>query len=343
MLLFKKPKINTSFILSNVADLLLTNPTKRNSESDEIGIELEVESESVTNLVSSFEQLKATGCDYWTMKDDGSLRNGKEFVFTKALNRVDATKAIEAFFKVFKENNNALKNSERCSSHMHLNFQHMSMLQVYNFKTLFYMLELPFFNKFAPERIGSSWCTPMFDCPDIAMGYAAAAKEGVYKCATQGSRYTALNVQAIPQHGSLECRMLGESSSKEKPLQWMGVLLELYDYVKANPRLTPTDILMTDDFVSFTRSTFPKTWEALKDLKDIEKLLNFGVYAVQDFAYAVDWTEAKTASAPAKPRKVDPDRVQTSPTLVLQTNWANAIAEAFPNSVVAGYVADNSF
>ena len=298
--MFTKAKVDTTFALAKVADLVMTRG-QRNAEDDEVGVELELEG---GNLEEAFNHLRSTGCDFFLMKGDGSLRNGMEFVFTKALNRVQAKKGIQDFFKVFHEKA-TINNSERCSTHMHFNFQHRTVMQVYSFLTLFYMLELPFFQKFAPERVGNNYCLPLFECPTIGVNYAKNLKEGVFRHGVQ-HRYTAMNVASLPQYGSLECRMLGGSDSADKPIQWMEVVLELYDYVKNNPRMTPADIMAQKDFTEFVKNTFPTVWTAIKDIKDVERLIEFGTYSVQDFVYAVDWTEAKTAKDPGKVRKVDP-------------------------------------
>lgn len=285
-----KPKVNTDYVLANVGTTLYKKP--KAALADELGVELEIEGD---NFEEAYTKLQATGCDYWLMKTDGSLQNGNEFVFNKPLNRADATKAITDFYKVFNEHA-VIRNSQRCSTHMHLNFQHMSILQVYSFLSLFYVFEYAFFKKFAPERMGNGYCMPLYD-------YGLTAK--THKKNLLGNkfsspqRYQSLNTQALTQYGSIECRMLGESSNAEKPLQWMNILLELYDYIKNNPLLTPAEILVVDNFPEFTEANLPKTWEAIKDMANLNSVLQFGVDSVQEFAFTVDWNPCKTASAPA--------------------------------------------
>lgn len=318
----KKPKVDTSWALANVYDVVVKKPRTKNATTDELGIEFELEGENLRNIVPA---LNAKGCDYWGAHMDGSLRSGGlEFTFNKALNRVDARKAIQDFWSVAAEKAK-VENSERCSTHMHLNFQHMSIMQVYSFLTLFYMLELPFFQRFAPERIGNGYCMPMFECSTIAQNFARNVREGVMRHGMKGSeRYCALNVASLSEHGSLECRMLGESSNADKPLEWMDILLELYDYVKNNPRMTPEEILNSFQvgYSDFTQQHFPKAWEAIKDVKNVEKLLQFGVYAVQDFVYAVDWQVTKEAEPPTASRSVDPSRKPVAITLGDETDDA---------------------
>ncbi len=307
----KKPKVDTSWVLGNVYDVCVTNKRRvtKTAETDEVGTEFELEGEGLSDVTT---KLLTKGCDYWTGKPDGSLgRGGREFTFTKPLHRDNAKKAINDLFATL-ATDAKVKNSDRCSTHMHLNFQHMTLMQVYNYLTLFYMLELPFFKVFAPERVGNGYCMPMFECSTIAQNFGRNLREGVMKHGMDSSqRYCALNVAALSEFGSLECRMLGASDNPDKPITWMEILLELYDYVKNNPRLTPEEIITSfqTDYTGFTRSTFPKVWQAIGHLDDVEKLIQFGVYAVQDFVYAVDWKEAKTAEAPTKSRTVDPTRV----------------------------------
>lgn len=321
MFTIKKPKVDTNWALGQVYDLVVSGEdygaakVPKNAETDEVGIEFELEGENLKDVVPA---LKSKGCDFWSVHLDGSLRNGGlEFTFTKALNREHAKKAMTDFWSAANEKAK-VKNSDRCSTHMHLNFQHMTIMQVYSFLTLFYMLELPFFKVFAPERVGNGYCMPMFECPTIGQNFGRNLREGVMKYGMNGSeRYCALNVASLRKHGSIECRMLGASESAEKPTQWMEILLELYDYVKANPRVTPEELLNNfrasdDAYTSFTQATFPKVWAAIEHLKDVSSLIKFGVFAVQDFVYAVDWTPTKTATPPKKARAVNPDKMPVS-------------------------------
>lgn len=313
--MFKKEKVNASWALSNVYDVVVKKPKTKTAATEELGVELELEG-SLNNIRS---QLLAKGCDYFNQHYDGSLASGGlEFTFKKPLNRADARKGITDFFAVAKEHAE-IKNSDRCSTHMHLNFQHMSIMQVYNYLTLFYLYELAFFEKFAPERMGNGYCQPLFDCAAISQNFGKNLREGVMKYGMSGSqRYCALNVAALPEHGSLECRMLGESSNAEKPLAWMDILLELYDYVKNNPRMTPEEILSSFEvqgYLAFTRSTFPKCYDAIHTLKGVENMLASGVLAVQYFVYAVDWSSTKDATPPTYSRSVDATRVNSSSAL----------------------------
>ena len=298
--MFIQTKAKPDFMLAKVQDLTLTSVSKKRQAEEELGVELEIEG---TKLSTAYQKLLDTGCDYWNQGTDGSLQDGYEYTFKQPFNRAIAKKALEAFFKVFKEHAQ-ISNSSRCSTHIHLNFQHMSMMQVYTFKTLFSIFEWPLFEKFAPERLHNNYCTPTFRVAKYAKATGESLKQGKFN-PTQ--KYRALNDSPLSSYGSLECRMLGGSDNAEKPLEWIAILLELYDYVRDNPRLTPADILDRDDFTDFVKTAFPKIWAALSTLQNIDKMLTFGLNAVQDYAYAVDWTEMKTAEPPKNVRKVNPE------------------------------------
>ena len=307
--MWAKRKVDTNHILGSVKDLLLADGNRRNSETDEIGMEFELEGEE---LDKAYHKLPSK---VWTHKTDGSLdETGREFTFNKALNRKDAEKFVTEFFDVFGKEAK-IDNSDRCSTHMHLNFQHRSILQVYSFLTLFYVYEQALFKKFAPERMeGNSqrWCKAetLGDSHQNSRikEYKKNLQNGVFN---NSDRYYAMNTEALFRYGSIECRMLGGSSDAKKPLEWMNILLELYDYIKNNPRLTPSEIICNaEDWMEFTEKNFPKIWEAIKDLDGLKDMLQNGADMVQEYAFAVDWTPAKTAEPPKKARKVDPYRAQ---------------------------------
>ncbi len=300
--MFMKPKVDTNFALASVKDLTLGKGGKRNLETDEIGVELELEG---TSLADAFFALPLDVQKYWKMDTDGSLRDGgKEFTFKQALNRTVAKQAIKDFYTTF-EAKGGIDNSSRCSTHMHLNFQHMSMLQVYSFITLFSVLEWPLFKRYAPERLGNSYCVPMFNLPGYTKHINQSLKAAKF-APTQ--KYRALNTGPLTTYGSIECRILGGSSNADKPLEWMDILLELYDHIKGNPKVTPDIILDVDNWPEFLEKTFPKIWKGIKDVTNVEEMIEFGLYQAQEFAYAVDWSAVKTAEPPKNVRTVDPFR-----------------------------------
>jgi hypothetical protein len=320
MVYFTKPKVKTDYVLATVNQVHRRADMGKylNNVEDEIGVELELEGEGLPN---AFEKLKQTGCDYWKMARDGSLNeSGREFTFTKALNRVHAKKAIQAFYAVF-DKEAQLDVSSRCSTHMHLNFQHMSMMQVYSFITLFTILEQPLFEVYAPERMAgeaSGYCVPSHKCPQHVQKLNSSLKKGAFN-PTQ--KYRALNTEPLASYGSIECRMLGGSPNADKPLQWMEILLEIYDHIKNNPKLTPQELLDTDDFAAFVEQNLPKVWNGIKHLTNVKDLFQQAIERSYSYAYAVDWQETKTAEPPKNPRKVDPNRINFEDDMVYYDDY----------------------
>ena len=117
----------------------------QNVEGIHFGVECEVEGRKLPTVVS----------EEWRVEQDGSLRDGLEYVFEGPLKPAAAKKALETLFKTFKERKTVLDYSFRTSTHVHANVRDMEVKHVLNAVFLYILVEDLFTNFCAENRRGN--------------------------------------------------------------------------------------------------------------------------------------------------------------------------------------------
>lgn len=312
--MFTKTPVNSTWALSKIGNLLSGMSTKA---SQELGIEFELEgtqlgpeglvTQKLCKDIEGYGQAQANG--KWNWHYDGTLLKGMsgEFVLAKPLPRNEAKAAVEELFEQIKQNA-VLTDSHRTSTHVHMNFQHMNVNQVFLFLTLYYIFEECYFKAFAPERWGNQFCLSASQAGGIIENHIKNLQSGkFYKGMQTSEKYAAMNFASLSYHGTLEARLMGGCKDPQVFFKWLDVLLELYDYSKNNPKLTPEYFLGQFSgiaFMLFTMKELPKTYAVVKDLPDVGKMVSEGVFIAQDMAMAVDWTPVIEATEPEVVKKV---------------------------------------
>lgn len=318
--MFAKQAINADWAMSKIGSLLTGFKT---TAEQELGIELELEGMG-TNQYSLVTQMNCKKIqvneDYsapnpqansdakWDWHKDGTLQEGLsgEFVLSEPLERAAAKKAVFSLFSDL-TTHGKVQNSNRCSTHVHLNFQHMNVNQVFLYLTLYYIFEECFFKVYAPEREGNQFCLPAYLAGGIVDNHMKNLMTNSFNYGMHKSeKYAAMNFASLSYHGTLEARLMGGLDNPEKLSSWIDVLMEMYDYVKNNPKLTPEYFLNQFSgmaFMIFTEMELPTIYQLIKDLPNVGKMVSNGVFIAQDIAMAVDWTPVITASEPVISKK----------------------------------------
>ncbi|WNV48538.1 hypothetical protein [Pseudomonas phage Teru] len=145
----------------------------------------------------------------WDIKNDGSLRNGMEYVFSGPASGEQAINRVEAFANTMEQNPPAP--TFRCSTHLHMDMRDVNW-KVYERTVLAYMVfEDVFFDHCQPYRRDSNFCIPFFsnDWLSQTFGRRILAPEGDREKVlglTSWPKYSALNLQVTHNFGSIEFR-----------------------------------------------------------------------------------------------------------------------------------------
>lgn len=198
----------------------------------DFGIEIEWEG---TNLIWPSEN-----SIYWNNKEDGSLRNGREFV-SRGVQKIEALPVMLTELERLTRNSK-LVYSNRTSVHIHFNVSNLRMKDVVSIITLHFLVEKLLINSQGVDRKGNLFCLGVAE----AEGQFIALKDNLKRNCTfnrfgpDGFKYAALNLSAINNYGSLEWRFLRGITDLKEISIWTRGLVEA---AKVASLYTPQDIV----------------------------------------------------------------------------------------------------
>jgi len=230
-----------------IGRLLGNNPPKLARRGDNslvlpetyLGLEFEVENCAFSENTILPRPLSA----YWTIKKDGSLRNGgMEFVFTEPLFGQDVVQAVNAFID-YREKSQ-ITTSIRTGMHVHLDMREVSLENLISFTALYTLLEPMIFKWVGNNREESIYCVPFY-YSDEAIKQATSILTALihddilYQAAPESNRFTSkkvsdnferyagLNMQALGRFGSVEFRHMPMTFSKQLIMGWINIILAI--------------------------------------------------------------------------------------------------------------------
>lgn len=192
-----------------------------------VGVEIEVEGNVTNRFGKPFM--------YWNEVEDGSLRNGREFVTNgEGLAGADLVAAINEITAYLRTKDIVF--SDRCSVHVHMDARKLTRQQVFNMAVLYaYFEELLMF-------VGGEWRSSNIFCQSFARSNLAnsitaliESDSSTANTASRIGRYSSFNINSLSKHGTIEIRCHEGTSSKKRLLNWINMLLQLRAYaIKAD-------------------------------------------------------------------------------------------------------------
>ena len=201
----------------------------------EVGVEIELEGSFLPRAITS----------YWDAKEDPSLRGeGMEYVMRKPCRREHILRFCKYLERYFHKDGCILNPSKRCSVHVHINTQGMTMVQVYNFVCLYLLVEDLLLLYAGEDRVGNMFCLAVKDAEALVDAMVSAIENkdfNIFQRAKEKLRYGSINITALPKFNSLEFRALRVTTDPDVITEWATLLLGLKDL--AMKYETPVDII----------------------------------------------------------------------------------------------------
>lgn len=182
-----------------------------------IGIEIEVEFDRDTTT-------NPDNLNLWTVKPDGSLRRGQEFVLSRPLRGDALSGAIEEFFQ-----QNRVYKSPTSGTHIHVDMRDkVSTLDVVKtMASIIACIEPAIFGMFAEGR---EWCG--YTNPITTIGEAASysvfsdkADENAFRTVftpqTREYKYYGFNMLPLGRYGSVEFRYFNTAENADELIEWV--------------------------------------------------------------------------------------------------------------------------
>lgn len=257
-------------------------PRKYKTDGD-VGIEIEVEGERLPKLDK-----------YWKMEHDGSLRGPEniEYVLERPMSLKDARIALKYLSVQYNKYESDVHDSVRAGVHVHINVQDLNIIELYNFMTLYLILEEVLVKHCGEHREGNLFCLRTGDADYLLTQLQNAAEDKNFRqLVTDQLRYSSMNVKALGTYGSLEFRAMRGTRDLELIYNWAAVLLNLREVAKQYP--SPDKIIegfSEGEARAFLTNALGVHAEVYM-FEGYERMLCDGMRRAQDVAYCVDWAD----------------------------------------------------
>lgn len=203
-----------------------------------LGLELEIEG-SLPDRIPG---------DLWSVKQDGSLRGGLEYVFSRPLGSARAKEALEVLEEHFKTVKAEPSYSFRTSTHCHVNVSNLELDEVKAIVVLYYLFEDYYINFCAPSRRHNRFCLTMQDATGICHLVNQFLTDERLPDNSRG-KYSALNLCTLGTFGTLEFRALEGTNDWNRVFTWIRAIMALrkagkhFGSVQAIMKASPRELL----------------------------------------------------------------------------------------------------
>ena len=186
--------------------------------SDYLGLELELEGIHDPPRVQ-----------WWLLHEDGSLRNGWEYVTEAPLYGEDVELALDSFY----DRVDSWDANPRTSTHIHVDFSRETVGTLRSMVVIVYALEAGLYDVIGVDRKWAGYAAPLREMsvnrlrnllsPDSsALSFVEAVGSG-----RGNERYYGLNISSLRRHGSLEFRYFPGGPDREELESWMDLVLAI--------------------------------------------------------------------------------------------------------------------
>lgn len=250
--------------------------------ADHQGVEIETEGNNLPYVDTKV----------WKSEADASLRGESyEYVLRKPIPFGEETAALNELKEAWKQQGSKIKNSPNAGVHVHINCSDLTVTQLFNYISLYLVVEEILVNKCGEHRIGNLFCLRASDAEYlIEMLMESVKQQDLRILHTDDLRYASINVKALGDYGSVEFRAWRADGDLEAVAWWCRLLQHLKHLAREidNPAQIVSDSSMMGSYGFFTKVLGPFA-------KDIEWTAAFddairdSVRRVQQYAYMGDW------------------------------------------------------
>jgi hypothetical protein len=203
-----------------------------------IGIEIELEMHVDTCCLDN---------EYWSSKEDGSLRNsGVEYVTNYGVKVRHIREAIEQLFSYIPD---VIETSPRTSIHIHMDVNDLTIEQLINLLKVYILAEKSLFNFAGPKRYFNIYCVPYTQSNLFVQQIPYTQSESpdsLIWIVEHWPKYSGFNMATVKQFGTVEFRHLKGTLDIEKILNWIRLLFSMKEFVTENNTKTIDNLIVSD-------------------------------------------------------------------------------------------------
>ena len=195
-----------------------------------LGIEVEVEGGSRLANIHR----------YWCVEEDSSLRDdGREIVLRCPLRGDDLMQALDELKGIM---TNRLRVSHRCSVHVHIDVRGRTHEQISSLILAYAATEAALFTPAGKSRYSNIYCPGLTSCYSLVseLRHAVRDMDNLRSVVNCYSKYTAMNLRAIRNQGSIEFRMHEGTKDADVVKEWA---LRLMHFADTAMGMTPATVV----------------------------------------------------------------------------------------------------
>lgn len=215
-----------------------------NKYKGRIGLELEIESNTPTPNEGYLDSVQGQVTKAkWTTVRDGSLRGdyAREYIVNKPIVREELSPMLNGLFECFAAMRSDIANSNRCSTHVHLNMGGKKINEITAVMCLWTIFEQSLINFCGEERMTNHFALSSSESNATLTAWEQYLRYG-HANWDRNLKYQAMNVLPLFDKGSIEIRCGAAADDAQGPIIWATLLDEMVDfainnYSKSLPRL----------------------------------------------------------------------------------------------------------
>lgn len=215
-----------------IPNFQMNKPAASSRYKGRIGLELEIEARSPTPNEGHLDALVSpTTKAKWMAIRDGSLRGdyAREYIVNKPINREELRPMLEGLFAMFKTMKSKIDNSNRCSTHVHLNMGGKKINEITAVMCLWTIFEQSLINFCGEERQTNHFALSSSESNATLTAWEQYLRYG-HAHWDRNLKYQAMNVLPLFEKGSLEIRCGAAANDAEGPIVWATLLDHLVDF-----------------------------------------------------------------------------------------------------------------
>lgn len=199
---------------------------------------------------------------YWERKADNSLRSGVEYVLDQPYAGPSLEYALDSFY----DERLVAENTQRTSTHIHINMTDATVDAVRSMTMIMYMIEDALFAVVGEGRKWAGYSMALSEMDPVRLRLSLSAADYVAAAAQLAparnqERYYGFNTASLRRHGTVEFRYFPGGPSRAELENW----LDLVVAVKRAAMDNPPDVLIdrinsTEDVVAFLSSYLSDYW-----------------------------------------------------------------------------------
>jgi len=242
-----------------IPGVTMNQPIVQNAFEGTIGLELEIEAKNPLPRDGHLDYASPITKTRWVGVADGSLRGeSREYIFSGPAKREEVPALVDLLFKSFKDLKSGVDNSNRCSTHVHINMKGRTVNELTSIIALWCTFEEMLIEWNGEERVTNHFCLSNKNSLSLVQAWEQYLRYGHFPGMGEtrnGLKYMAFNILPLWTKGSFEIRCGGSPNAADTVTTWATFVDTFVEYAVKNyadPTAIATDLSERGGYAIFS-------------------------------------------------------------------------------------------